>query len=307
MVVGGRELGGTRSGGGCAIKPLFLERSFTGYRALGLVLLSVVLMVVDHRTDWTAPLRSVLITVTTPLHRIADVPQALVDEISALVFLHRDNADLRRKVMHLSVRLQRLEALEEENARLRSLLGSSRRVENRVRFAEVVGISPDPQRAMLTLDKGLGDGVRVGQAVLDSQGLVGQIVEAGLASSRVLMITDLSHSTPVQVLRNDYRAILRGTGEVDRLLLQHVPDTADIREGDLLITSGLGGRFPSGYPVALVRQVVHDPAEPFALVVTESTAELARSRHLVVVTDAGQVPAPPDPSGPAAAEGETAP
>ena len=87
------------------------------------MLLSVVLMVVDHRTDWTAPLRSVLITVTTPVHRIADVPQALVDEVSALMFLHRDNADLRRKVTRLSVRLQRLQALEEENARLRSLLG----------------------------------------------------------------------------------------------------------------------------------------------------------------------------------------
>ena len=271
------------------------------------MLLSVVLMVVDHRTDWTSPLRSVLVTVTTPLHRIADVPQALVDEVSALIFLYRDNARLRREVMGLSVRLQRLEALEEENVRLRNLLGSSRRVENRVRFAEVVGASPDPQRAMLVLDKGVGDDVRIGRAVLDSRGLVGQVVEAGPGSSRVLMITDLSHSTPVQVLRNDYRAILRGTGEIDRLLLQHVPDTADIRQGDLLITSGLGGRFPSGYPVAVVRRVVHDPAEPFALVVAEPTAELARSRHLVVVTDPGQAPNPPVPSGPAAAEGETVP
>lgn len=261
-------------------------------------------MVADHRTDWTAPLRSVLVTVTTPLYRIADVPQALVEEVSALVFLYRDNAELRREVMRLSVRLQRLEALEEENARLRSLLGSSRSVEHRVRFAEVVGISPDPQRAMLALDKGVGDDVRVGQAVLDSRGLVGQVVEAGLASSRVLMITDLSHSTPVQVLRNDYRAILRGTGEADRMLLQHVPDTADIREGDLLITSGLGGRFPSGYPVAVIRRVVHDPAEPFALIVAEPSAQLSRSRHLVVVTGGGKAK---DPDAPAPAPGEAAP
>ena len=271
------------------------------------MLLSIALMVADQRTDWTAPLRSVLVTVTTPLYEIADVPQALVEEASALVFLYRDNAELRRQVMHLSVRVQRLEALEEENARLRSLLGSSRTVANRVLFAEVVGTSPDPQRAMLVLDKGTGDEVRVAQAVLDSRGLVGQVVEAGLGSSRVLMITDLSHSTPVQVLRNDYRAILRGTGEADRLLLQHVPDTADIREGDLLITSGLGGRFPAGYPVAVVRRVVHDPAEPFALIVAEPTAELARSRHLVVVTDAGRAPTLPTPPEPAAADRETAP
>jgi rod shape-determining protein MreC len=160
---------------------------------------------------------------------------------------------------------------------------------------------------MLSLDKGVGDEVRVGQAVLDSRGLVGQVVEAGLASSRVLMITDLSHSTPVQVLRNDYRAILRGTGEPARLLLQHVPDTADIREGDLLITSGLGGRFPSGYPVAVVRSVVHDPAEPFALIVAEPTAQLARSRHLVVVTESGRAPTLPDPAEGTAVDGETAP
>lgn len=282
------------------------------------MLLSVVLMVADQRTDWTAPLRSVLVTVTTPLYRIADVPQSLVEEVSALVYLYRDNAELRREVMRLSVRQQRLEALEEENARLRSLLGSSRSVADRVRFAEVVGISPDPQRAMLALDKGLGDEVRVGQAVLDSRGLVGQVVEAGLASSRVLMITDLSHSTPVQVLRNDYRAVLRGTGEPDRLLLQHVPDTADIRKDDLLITSGLGGRFPPGYPVAVVRRVVHDPAEPFALIVAEPTAQLARSRHLVVVSDDGRAPTLPVPEEPGAptpvdpdalppTDGETAP
>jgi len=112
---------------------------------------------------------------------------------------------------------------------------------------------------------------------------VGQIVASGPLSSRVLMVTDLSHATPVQVLRNDLRAILRGTGAPERLSLQHVPNTADVRVGDLLVTSGLGGRFPPGYPVAVVEEVLQDPAAPFASIRARPTAQLARSRHLVLV------------------------
>ncbi|HSG87702.1 MAG TPA: rod shape-determining protein MreC [Pseudomonadales bacterium] len=252
--------------------------------------MSLLLMAVDHRTTLVAPVRSALSTATAPLFWLADGPYSVFEGISGLIFLHDDNAHLRDEVLSMSVRAQRISALEEENARLRALLGSSRRVEGRVLFAEVIGLSPDPLREMLVVDKGDAAGVRPGLAVLDSDGLVGQVIETGAFDARILLITDLSHSTPVQVLRNGYRAILRGTGDPQALQLQHVPNTADVQEGDRLITSGLGGRFPPGYPVGEVVSVVHESGAPFATVVARPAAQLARSRHLVVVTDPDSPP-----------------
>lgn len=241
-------------------------------------------MVADQRTDLLVSVRSVLSTATAPLFMLSDVPYAAFEGVAGLVDLAGDNDRLRDRVLELSVRNQRLRTLEEENRRLRALLGSSARVEAEVMFAEVVGLSPDPQREMLVLDRGTEDGVAPGQAVLDADGLMGQVVEVDPLVSRILLITDLAHATPVQVARNDYRAILRGIGEPERLLLQYAPRTADVVEGDLLVTSGLGGRFPSGYPVAEVTSVVVDPGETFLRVTARPTAQLSRSRHLVVIT-----------------------
>jgi rod shape-determining protein MreC len=241
-------------------------------------------MVADQRTDALVPVRTVLSTATAPLFRLADAPYAGFEALAGWFSLHADNAALADRVLELSVRTQRLRALEEENRRLRALLGSSARVDAEALFAEVVGLSPDPQREMLVLDKGTGDGVVPGQAVLDADGLMGQVIGSAPLGSRILLITDLAHATPVQVARTDFRAILRGTGEPDRLVLQHVPRTADVAEGDLLVTSGLGGRFPSGYPVAVVDSVVLDPGEAFLGVTARPTAQLSRSRHVVVIT-----------------------
>lgn len=268
---------------GHAIKPLFLERSFTGYKALALAVLSVALMAADHRTELLTGLRGALSLLTTPIFTVADVPYAGFEVVSGWISLHAENTRLREENLGYATENLRVRALEEEIDRLRALLGSTQRVRGSVSFAEVIGLSPDPTREMLVVDKGRRVGVHVGDAVLDADGLVGQIVATGPLSSRVLMVTDLSHATPVQVLRNDLRAILRGTGAPERLSLQHVPNTADVRVGDLLVTSGLGGRFPPGYPVAVVEEVVQDPSAPFASIQARPTAQLARSRHLVLV------------------------
>lgn len=242
-------------------------------------------MVADHQTTVLQPARTLLSAATSPLFTIADLPYASFERVAALVRMASENRRLESELLATAVERQRIAALEQENAQLRTLLESSARVARRLLFAEVIGLSPDPRREMLVLDKGQGAGVSEGLAVLDSSGLVGQVIEAGLLDSRVLLITDLSHSTPVQILRNDFRAILRGTGDSGRLQLQHVPDTADVRSGDVLMTSGLGGRFPAGYPVAVVDSVRHDTGAPFAEVVARPTAKLSRSRHLVIVTD----------------------
>lgn len=246
-------------------------------------------MAADQRTTLLTGVHGALSVLTTPVFAVANLPHAGFETVSGWLFLHAENARLGRENLGLAVENQRVRALEEEIERLRALLGSTQRVRGTVSFAEVIGLSPDPTRELLVVDKGEGAGVRVGDAVLDADGLVGQIVAAGPLSSRVLMVTDLSHATPVQVLRNDLRAILRGTGAPETLSLQHVPNTADVRSGDLLVTSGLGGRFPPGYPVAVVEEVMQDPAAPFASIRARPTAQLARSRHLVLVNERGRV------------------
>jgi len=183
----------------------------------------------------------------------------------------------------LKVRLQRLAALEAENRRLRDLLGSSRRLEERVLIAELLAVALDPYRHQVLIDKGSGSGAYVGQPVLDANAVMGQIVRVSPLSATVLLITDVEHSLPVQVLRNGLRAIAQGTGLVQGLELLHLPKNVDIRVGDELVTSGLGGRFPAGYPVARVVAVREEPGRPFAIVRAAPLARLDRTREVLLV------------------------
>ncbi len=282
---------------GRTIKSLFLERSFTGYKALALALVSIVMMAADHQTGWLVPLRSALATVTAPFYVVTQFPYSAADSVLELTRLHEDNQALRDQLRSLAVEAQRSYALLEENQRLRALLGSSAQVDGQVTFADVIGIVPQPSRRSLILGKGYAAGVFEGQAVLDSDGLMGQVVEVGRYSSRLMLITDTTHVTPVLVNRNDYRAMLYGTGDPASLELRHVPQTADVIAGDLLVTSGLDQRFPSGYPVATVVSVELKPGEPFLHIRARPTAALERSRHLVLVTGSSESSPPANERG----------
>jgi rod shape-determining protein MreC len=174
-------------------------------------------------------------------------------------------------------------ALASENNELRRLLNSSEVLDDRVVVGEVVGVSPDPFSHEIIINKGQSDGVTTGQAVLDAEGLMGQIVQTSQFTSRVLLVSDSSHAVPVEVVRNGLRSVLLGNGEVNQLDLVHVPDTADIREGDTLVSSGLGGRFPRGYPVAEVSQIIKEPGEPFVTIRARPMARLNQSRLVLVV------------------------
>ena len=174
-------------------------------------------------------------------------------------------------------------ALTAENNRLRDLLGSAAKLQDNVLVAELIGVDPDPERHEVIIDKGTSSGVFVGQPLLDAQGLMGQVIEISPYTSRVLLVSDQTHSVPVQVNRSNLRLIARGSGVTRQLELLHVQDTADIRVGDLLVSSGLGDRFPVGYPVGLVNKVEHDPGQPFALVTAIPSARLDRSRHVLLV------------------------
>ncbi|MNF44094.1 Cell shape-determining protein MreC [compost metagenome] len=252
-----------------------------------LIVLSIALMVVDARFDVLKPLRSHMAQVLTPFYWLAERPLRLWEGVSQQ-FSSRDeliaeNEKLKAEALLLQRRVQKLATLTEQNVRLRELLNSAALVDEQVLVSELIGIDPNPFTHRILIDKGEKDGVFLGQPVLDALGLMGQVVEVMPYAARVLLLTDTTHSIPVQVNRNGLRAIAAGTGNPEQLELRHVADTADIKEGDLLVSSGLGQRFPAGYPVATVKEVIHDSGQPFAVVRAVPTARLNRSRYLLLV------------------------
>ncbi len=231
-----------------------------------------------------------LATIVSPIYVIAESPYQVSREARATLStresLMAENAKLEQRNLELSTVALQFVALREENARLRQLLGSRQRLGAEVLVAELIGVVPSPNTYQVEVDKGATDGAFVGQAVIDAEGLFGQVVEVAQFSSRVMLVIDAAHAVPVQVNRNDFRSIAAGTGRTDRLELEYVPVTADIRVGDLLVTSGLGGHFPRGYPVGEVTAVVVDPTMTYAQVTAKPAAALARSRHVLLVYDA---------------------
>ncbi|WP_256232498.1 rod shape-determining protein MreC [Pseudomonas sp. Q11] len=269
------------------MKPLFTKGPSLGVRLLVLTVLSVALMVVDARFTLLKPVRSQMSLVLMESYWITDLPQRLwqgvASQFGSRTELVAENEKLKTENLLLQGRMQKLAALTEQNVRLRELLNSSALVNEKVEVAELIGMDPNPFTHRIIINKGERDGVVLGQPVLDARGLMGQVVELMPYTSRVLLLTDTTHSIPVQVNRNGLRAIASGTGNPERLELRHVADTADIKEGDLLVSSGLGQRFPAGYPVATVKEVIHDSGQPFAIVRAVPTAALNRSRYLLLV------------------------
>lgn len=214
-----------------------------------------------------------------------DAWEELTDFFNARAQLREDNERLRQENLVLSGQAQQLAAVVAENARYRALLNSAEDINESVLVAQVIAVTPDPARHLLVLDKGQRDGVAVGQPLLGAEGLMGQVVLAGQTSSRALLITDAAHAMPIQVNRNGVRGIVEGTGELDTMVVRHIAATTDIVVGDLLVSSGLGGRFPPGYPVAEVTEVNLKPGDAFATVTAKPMAALDRGRHVLIATD----------------------
>ncbi len=244
-------------------------------------------MLVDHRSTYLEPVRGVLATAVYPLQYAIQLPvqlgvtvqRRLADQQALL----EENRRLRQQQLFQSAQLQRLTAVETENRRLRALLDSSSQLRERVLIAELISVDLDPYKHQILLNKGSLHGVHIGQPLLDQQGVVGQIVHANPLTAGAILITDPNHALPVQVNRNGMRTLALGTGDFQRLRLPFVPNNHDVRRGDLLVTSGLGGRFPRGYPVAEVIEVAFDPGSPFALIIARPTAQLDRVREVLLV------------------------
>jgi rod shape-determining protein MreC len=261
-------------------------------------LLSLVLMFADSRFDYLSRLRYYTAMAVTPLHYVAGLPVRAIDGMLGTVRsrdeLAAENARLQEQLLMQQYQLQKLNYLTAENERLNDLLKASSIVDEEVVRVQLIGVSPDPFTKRILINKGSSEGVYIGQPVIDAFGLMGQVAEVQLLSSWVLLITDPQHGTPVLVNRNGIRAIAYGTRDnFHQLTLTDVPNTADIKEGDELFTSGLDGRFPPGYPVGIVKSIFHDPGKPFADVIATPTAQIDRSRNLLLVFEnRGQVPEP---------------
>jgi len=268
---------------------------------IGLTLLSIALMVVDHLSDLLDDVRSGLTVVVTPVYVVADYPNRTAELVQQM-FTSRDGLQeqvisLEEQLLLMKVKTEKMSALTAENNRLRDLLGSAAKLQDNVLVAELVGVDPDPNKHEVVIDKGTQHDVFVGQPVLDAEGLMGQVIEVSPLTSRVLLISDQSHSVPVQVVRSNLRLIAQGAGVTRQLDLMHVQGTADIRQGDLLVSSGLGNRFPVGYPVGIVTQFEHDPSQPFAKATANPSAMLDRSRYVLLVFTEASLRKPVSGSG----------
>src|SRR5690554_5472885 len=272
---------------GTASKGLGAGVGSLGVRFLLLAVAACTLMVVDHRTSRLQPVREALSFVVYPVQMLVDAPprawrwaRTSLAERRALL---AENERLKREQLHASAKLLRLEALEAENRRLRELLDSTGRLSDRVLVAEILAVDMDPYRQRFNVNRGGLDGVYVGQALLDANGIVGQIVNVAPMTSEAVLITDADHAVPVIVTRNGLRTIAVGTGDSGRLRLPYLTNSSDIEVGDLLLSSGLGGVFPAGYPVGRVIEVRRRPGQSFADVIAEPAAALDRDREVLLV------------------------
>ena len=231
-----------------------------------------------------------------PLHVVANLPLQIsnwaVDLFATKSNLQEENEKLKKDMLLLRAQQQKFAALENENIRLRDLLDSSLKVKDRVLIAELISINLDPYIHQFLINKGASSGAFEGQPVLDANAVMGQITHVTPYTSTVLMITDARHSLPVQILRTGQRAIAVGTGDINRLNIPHLPNNTDIQVGDLLVTSGLGGRFPPGYPVATITEATRVEGKAFIDIVATPNAQLNHTREVLL---AWTVTAPVEP------------
>ena len=269
------------------MKPIFAKAPPLGIRLFLAIIASIAMIISDGQTDAMIKTRSWLETAVGGLYYLANTPRTVLDGVSDNLIdtnkLQIENKVLREQLQEKNADLLLLDQLKVENQRLRLLLNSPLRTDEYKKIAELLTAEMDVYRQQIVINQGQKNGAYVGQPVIDSKGVVGQIIAVGEDTSRVLLISDVTHSIPVQVLRNDVRLIASGTGHSDELTLDNVPRSVDIQKGDLLVTSGLGGRFLEGYPVAIVESVSRDRQNYFATVTAKPLASLEKLRYVLLL------------------------
>jgi rod shape-determining protein MreC len=259
----------------------WLQFGIVGLLALGLLL-------IDTNTRWLLGPRNVLAVGISPIQYLASAPTRIGRMFAGVLSAEPDikiaYENLRNEYFQLKAETLLLRTLQDENEGLRSLLDASKRLKEKITLAELINISIDRDNHTLLIGRGLRHGIYVGQAVIDDQGVIGQVTDVMPFNSSVLLITDPGHALPVQVQRTGLRAVAYGTGSLSELRVPFLNQNSDIQVGDMLLSSGLGGRFPSGYPVAKVNKVKVIQEENFLDVAALPIAQLDRSNHVLLLS-----------------------
>ncbi|TMM47824.1 rod shape-determining protein MreC [Colwellia ponticola] len=271
------------------MNPIFNQGRSPAHRLILVLCCSMALIFFDHRMSSFETVRGYLQTMVSPLQYVANAPKQIMNWASTNIVTRRqlmqENQNFRENELFFHEQVMQLSIVRQENARLRSLLASPVSNEIKKMFAEILSVDGDPYSHQVVINRGTNDGVYEGQPVLDEKGIVGQILHVGVSSSRVILISDISHAIPVRIQRNGLRLIASGSGQIDRLVHNFVPHSADIKTGDLLVTSGLGGKYPEGYPVSRVVMVRSDESREFSIVYSEPVAQIDRLRYVLLLSE----------------------
>ena len=266
---------------------MFSSGPFLPNRLVLSLLLSVALILFDHKLDGFGTTRVYLNSLVSPLQYLANLPGQMLNASASRFVSHErlfnDNAKLTHDAIVMNGQLQRLIFLQQENDRLRSLLNSPVQDNTRKIVAELMAVDNNPYSHQIVINKGAINSVFEGQPVLDDKGIVGQIMQVSSTNSRVLLIADVTHAIPVRVARNNVRLIASGSGSLDELLIQHVAHSSDLKIGDILLSSGLGNIFPEGYPVATIISIIRDESRPFSQVRAKPIAQLDRLKYSLLL------------------------
>ena len=269
------------------MQTLFINGPSTTVRMAALVIASIALMTIDHRWQSLEWVRSTISSIVYPVQYSIDLPIKLyywADEtLSTKKTLLEKNREFETRHLENRVQLQKLNIIEKENDRLRRLLSAIPKTTERLLIAEIISVDLDPYRHLILLNKGSKHEVYQGQPIIDSTGVMGQVIHVSARSSTAMLITDASHAIPVQIDRTGHRANVFGTGKTDSLDLRHLPHNIDIQAGDMLITSGLGGAFPPNYPVARITKIEHEAGEPFTTIEAIPLAQVETTREVLLV------------------------
>ncbi|MAC91191.1 MAG: rod shape-determining protein MreC [Woeseiaceae bacterium] len=251
------------------------------------VVLSFILLINDQRNNYLSILRNSIAIAIYPLQSAVEIPSRFTNwfhlRIKSKEILIQENQTLLSQQKINSSILQRYESLEQENERLKQILNAASNLDNKVEITRIISVNVNPYRHTIVIDKGERDGVHEGQVLLDADGVIGQILHTNFLTSEAILISDSDHALPVEINRNGLRTIVLGNGSYTKLDVPYIPNKADIEIGDLLVTSGLGGKFPSGYPVAKVEFIESDLSEQFYKVSAKPIAYLNQVREVMLL------------------------
>lgn len=285
--------------------PIFSDATAGTLRLIAYLALAAVLMVMDHRNGWMHRARYAAAAAIVPVYKLAAAPADWIHDAS-VAFTQRkqlidDNRQLRESLLLAEARLNRMHAVTHQNERLKQLLDTQHLLGMHAQLARLIDVQLGPTHDHVMLNVGADEGVHVGQVVIDSHGVMGQVIETLPHASVAMLVTDPRHAVPVMLSRTGLRGIAHGTGDPDQLVVPNLPLSSDVKPGDELVTSGLGGRFPAGFPVGTVTKLQRDPSGMFLEALVKPAAELQRSGEVLLLRDQ------PDPVGPPAPAPEAGP